>query len=104
MTRYTWLRIFVASLVFLGHGLFSADNRLRVDTEAAATDTTSQISKQAILDDYGASPEAVVTYVSTKPAAISAINDELVSLVRNLPDKLWYLPLHPRAPPVTTTS
>jgi hypothetical protein len=104
MTRYTWLRIFVASLIFLGDGLFAAENRLRVDTEAAASDNTSQISKQAILDDYGSSPEAIVTNVSTKPAAISVINDESVSLVRNLPDKLWYLPLHPRAPPVITTS
>jgi hypothetical protein len=104
MTRYTWLRIFVASLIFLGDGLFAAENRLRVDTEAAASDITSQVSKQAILDDYGSSPEAAVTYVSTKPAVVLTINHKLVSLLLDRPNKLKYLPLHPRAPPVITTS
>lgn len=103
MTRYIWLRIFVASLVCLGDGVFAAENRFRVDTEAAASNTTAQISKQTILDDPGSDPEPVVTCVSTKPAAISAIDHKLVSSVRKVPHKLKYLPLHPRAPPTITT-
>jgi hypothetical protein len=103
MTRYIWARIFVASLVFIGDWAFAAESRQRVDIEAAASDITVQISKQAILDDAESGVEPAIMGVGLTPPLIFTFNRKLASTAYTVPDKLEYSPLQPRAPPLTVT-
>ena len=104
MTRYIWTRVLVATLVFLGDLAFAAENRQRVDIEAAASDIAAQITKQTILDDSTSSVEPAIVSVDTTPPVIFSIDYKLASIAYTAQGKPLYLPLHPRAPPLTVTS
>jgi hypothetical protein len=103
MKRYIWARIFVASLIFLGDWVFAAEIRPRVDVEAVTSDIAAQISKQTNLDDSESSVEPAIIGVGPTHPIIFTTNRKLASSAYTVPDKLKYLPLHPRAPPLTTT-
>ncbi|MGD2159778.1 MAG: hypothetical protein PVG12_05740 [Gammaproteobacteria bacterium] len=104
MTSYIWARIFIASLIFFGDWVFAAESRPRVEIDAAASDIATQISKQTIPDDAESSIEPVIMGVAPTPPVTFTINRKLASTAYTAPDKLRYLPLHPRAPPLTVTS
>jgi len=101
MTRYIWARVFIASLVFLGDLAFAAENRLRVEIEAAAGDITTQISTQTIPNDSEPGVEPAIMEGDTTPPVIFTSNQKLVSIACTATNKLKYLPSHPRAPPHT---
>ncbi len=104
MTRYSWARIFIASLIFLGDWVFAAEIRPRVDIEAVTGDITAEMSKQTDLDDPESGVEPAITAIGPASPVVFTINSELASLAYTVADKLRYLPLHPRAPPLTVTS
>ena len=103
MTRYILTRIFVASLVFLGDWAIAAENRQRVDFEAAACEIKTQLTKQTIPDDWASSLEPAIIGDDTAPPVVFTINRKLALVAYTEPGKLKYQPLHPRAPPQTAT-
>ena len=104
MTRYIFARVFIASLVFLGDLAFATESRLRIETEAVASDITTQVSEQTIPGDSESSVEPAAMGSGVTLPVIFTINQGLSSIAWIAPDKLKYLPSHPRAPPQTATS
>lgn len=103
MTRLIWTRVFVASLIFLGDWVFAADNNIRAEIEAAASDITVQISKQTLLSDPESKSQPMLIGTDAAPRLYLYANQIVASPACKLSDELKYHPSNPRAPPLPTS-
>jgi hypothetical protein len=100
MTRHVWTKIFIAGLIFLGDVAYAAENSVRSDIEAAASDITSQISKQTFLDNAESKWKPATNDADTATPVIFSASQLLASISFTTSEKFKYHPLNSRAPPL----
>ena len=100
MTHHIWARVFVASLILLGDGVFAAEIDHRDGTDAYTGENTFQLFQPALLNDSGTKWQPLIPNVNQAGTAynlaaltIAAVTDPVLVIHK-------YQPLNSRAPPI----
>ncbi len=100
MTPHIWTRVFVASLILLGDGVFASEINHSDDVDAVAGDHSFQISLPALLDESGTKWQPLVPGVNTAETTYHPASQTISAASHAVLDTRTYHPLNPRAPPI----
>jgi len=100
MTQQIWTRVFVASLILLGDGVFASEINHSDDINAVTGDNIFQISLPALPDESGTKWQPLLPGVSTAETTYNRTSLTITAASHPVPDTHTYHPLNPRAPPI----
>jgi hypothetical protein len=100
MTHRIWTRVFAASLILLGDGVFASEINHSDDLVAVTGDNIFQISLPALLDESGTNWQPLIASVNTEATAYNQTSLTITAVSHSVPDTHTYHPLNPRAPPI----
>ena len=100
MTHHIWTRIFAASLILLGDGVFASEINHRDDIDAVKGNNIFQISLPALLDESGTKWQPLIASVNTEETTYNQTSITVTAVSHSVPDTHTYHPLNPRAPPI----
>ena len=101
MARHIWSKLFVASLVFLGEGVFASETNYRNGVDAVTVGSNIQLSDASLLSDTEPQSPALqnYSYLSTVTPNFTPLT--LSSVTFFSPTAVQYQTYNPRAPPIT---
>ena len=100
MTHHIWTRVFAASLILLGDGVFASEINHRDDINAVTGDNIFQISLPALLVEGGTNWQPLIPDVNTAETTYNRTSLTITAVLHSVPDTHTYHPLNPRAPPI----